>query len=74
MKLCENCQHIPEQYDGDLYREDLPQAIRNLMDEHHIRTTMQTKERVTCARCGAVYDLDIYTEVFRVEFSLKRLM
>lgn len=34
---------------------------------------MQTKERVICSRCGAAYDLDIYTEVFRVEFSLRRL-
>ena len=73
MKFCESCQQIPEQYDSDLCKESLPEAISKFMDEHKIRTTMQTKERVICSRCAAVYDLDIYTEVFRVEFSLKRL-
>jgi hypothetical protein len=75
MRPCKSCQQIPELYEVDLYSSDsdLPLAIARLMDANHIHTMMQTKEEVICARCGTKYNLDIYTEVFRVEFTLKRV-
>lgn len=73
MQLCERCQQIPDEYVANLVEERLLEPIDKLLTENDISAGMYTTQKVTCKQCDAVYDLDIYTEVLKWDFELKRV-
>ena len=73
MRLCERCQQIPEEYTANLVEVELLKPIGDFLEENNIRHGMYTQQKIICTHCGAVYDLDIYTEFIKWDFSLKRI-